>query len=633
MKMKWLITLLAIALLLTGALLSANPVMAEDEQPNEPVEETAAPVVALGGQAGTTLTASVDTSATWKKAFKWSLTKTVAPDKWDLFVGDSATSVYTVAVVKSGFDQAAFISGKVCVTNGGAVATQNLAIALSVTQPPSKEALASGSIASPGELDAGETKCFAYTIHVDPAVFTGKTFKVTADVTITNHSGHLGEPFGPSPSADSVFPAAPVVLNDSILVEDTNGMSWTFGDSGSVSYEKTFECGASKDYFNKAYANPLKLDGKQSSIHDSATVKVTCYALKVSKDAETHFTRQYEWKIGKAVKPDTLTLSLSQVATVNYFVTVKAIYTDKDFKVTGSITVTNPAPMAAPLNAVNDVVSPDIAATVVCPSLSVPAKGSLTCTYEAALPDMAERTNTATALLQNYAYAADGSTSPAGVSEISGSAAVNFVAAHMSEVDECIEVTDSLVGALGTVCAADAPKTFEYPYQIGPYDKCGDYQVENIASFVTNDSGATGSASALVKVTIPCGGCTLTQGYWKTHSSYGPAPYDEGWAGLESTLFFLSGKTWYQVFWTPPAGNVYYNLAHQYMAAKLNILNGASSTPAVDAAISTAEYLLANTTPAQAAALKASSRALWTSTASTLDQYNNGYIGPGHCSE
>ena len=26
--------------------------------------------------------------------------------------------------------------------------------------------------------------------------------------------------------------------------------------------------------------------------------------------------------------------------------------------------------------------------------------------------------------------------------------------------------------------------------------------------------------------------CTLTQGYWKTHSSYGPAPYDVTWAIL-----------------------------------------------------------------------------------------------------
>ena len=36
-----------------------------------------------------------------------------------------------------------------------------------------------------------------------------------------------------------------------------------------------------------------------------------------------------------------------------------------------------------------------------------------------------------------------------------------------------------------------------------------------------------------VDVDVPClGGCTLTPGYWKTHSEFGPAPYDDNWANL-----------------------------------------------------------------------------------------------------
>ena len=35
-------------------------------------------------------------------------------------------------------------------------------------------------------------------------------------------------------------------------------------------------------------------------------------------------------------------------------------------------------------------------------------------------------------------------------------------------------------------------------------------------------NGDTGSASWTIDVTVPCaGGCTLTPGYWKTHSSFG----------------------------------------------------------------------------------------------------------------
>ena len=57
-----------------------------------------------------------------------------------------------------------------------------------------------------------------------------------------------------------------------------------------------------------------------------------------------------------------------------------------------------------------------------------------------------------------------------------------------------------------------------------------------------------------------------------------------------NTPFFTSGQTWYQVFWTnPKGGSAYYILAHQYMAAKLNILAGAASTPQVDATIAWAE--------------------------------------------
>ena len=132
----------------------------------------------------------------------------------------------------------------------------------------------------------------------------------------------------------------------------------------------------------------------------------------------------------------------------------------------------------------------------------------------------------------------------------------------------------------------------------------------------------------------PGDGCTYTQGYWKTHSDRGPAPYDDGWKLLgaleEDTPFFNSGATWYQVWQTAPKGNAFYILAHQYMAAKLNILNGASSTADVDAAITGAEALFGSLaagsvtlTPAQTTQAKA-----W---ATTLTSYNEGTTGPGHC--
>lgn len=122
-------------------------------------------------------------------------------------------------------------------------------------------------------------------------------------------------------------------------------------------------------------------------------------------------------------------------------------------------------------------------------------------------------------------------------------------------------------------------------------------------------------------------GCTHTQGYWKTHSEYGPAPYDDTWAMLSdgaNTDFYKSGHTWYEVFWTPVRGGVYYQLAHQYMAARLSELSGASVPANVQAAMADAVELFNNPEDLSKE---------YVYLAELLDDYNNGIIGPGHCDD
>ncbi len=66
----------------------------------------------------------------------------------------------------------------------------------------------------------------------------------------------------------------------------------------------------------------------------------------------------------------------------------------------GSITLTNPSRRSwVTIKAVTDVVSPSITAAVTCPvalPTRVDAGKTLTCAYQAALPDATARTNTAT---------------------------------------------------------------------------------------------------------------------------------------------------------------------------------------------------------------------------------------------
>lgn len=129
-------------------------------------------------------------------------------------------------------------------------------------------------------------------------------------------------------------------------------------------------------------------------------------------------------------------------------------------------------------------------------------------------------------------------------------------------------------------------------------------------------------------------GCTLTPGYWKTHSSYGPAPYDANWALIgEDTSFFNSGQSYYEVLWTEPkGGNAYYILAHAYIAAELNFLNGADPTTAQEA-FSAATALLSDPMYTDSIPKNDPNRAVAIGLAETLDAYNNGLLGPPHCIE
>jgi hypothetical protein len=245
---------------------------------------------------------------------------------------------------------------------------------------------------------------------------------------------------------------------------------------------------------------------------------------------------------------------------------------------------------------------------------------SIICSYTAALPDGSSRTSTATVTTS------DGSVS-------STATAINF-GSPISVVGQTINVTDTYAGSLGQVTGSANPTvvTFNYNRMVGPYNACGDYLLTNKAAIVE-----TGQSSDWdVKVNVPCASsCTLTQGYWKTHSQIGPAPYDAAWQNIgplqEQSTFFLSGASWYNVFWTAPRGNPYYILAHQYMAAKLNVLDGAIPTPAVSAAISYAESFFNTYNPTSTFSSIVRNQAV--ANANTLDQYNNGLIGPGHCSE
>jgi hypothetical protein len=355
-------------------------------------------------------------------------------------------------------------------------------------------------------------------------------------------------------------------------------------------------------------------------------------AVTVEKTANPSFKRTYTWTMEKRVLDPAsgqLLLTPGQSYLVKYAVSLVGTPKDTDFQVAGQVTNKNTGVGDVVLQAPTDTLSTGESVSLSC-GVSFPytlAEGaSLVCSYSQALPDGQDRTNTA-----SVRWGTDGTTFP---NTATAQKAFSFTSPTMV-VDGSVTVDDPSATPTGAISAINPQGVISQTYFFErwmSFDACGEYEVKNTATFTTSTTGTQGSASATVKVSVPCqGGCTLTQGYWKTHSKYGPAPYDDTWAQIgEDTPFYLSGQSHYQVLWTSPKGNAYYILAHQFIAAKLNVLNGASTTPEVDAAMAWADTFFKTYTPSSFSKAVAGQAKAY---AATLDSYNNGLIGPGHCSE
>jgi hypothetical protein len=358
------------------------------------------------------------------------------------------------------------------------------------------------------------------------------------------------------------------------------------------------------------------------------------YELRTFKSASTSFKRTYGWAIEKAAEKSSLTLAAGETYEMPFTVDVGvAGQTDSDFTASGQILIGNPSPLPAEITSVEDTFLPNGQSVPVDCGVSfphiLPSGTVLTCTYRQSLDQPLNGTGRLTV-----------KTNPTGV--VKGHvniATVNFANAAIDSIDECVDVTDDKYGALGSVCANDGTMEFSYVMDVGPYSACGTHTFTNTATFTGRDSGATGSDSADVTSEVACPtepGCTLTQGYWKTHSSYGPAPYDDAWAALPNganTTFFASGASYYSVL-RSNSSNAYYKLAQQYIAAELNGLNGAE-TDAVAVALAEAQSIFSTYTPAQINNLprKSPVRDRLDALTDKLEDYNEGKIGPGHCHE
>ena len=221
------------------------------------------------------------------------------------------------------------------------------------------------------------------------AVFVGDTIRYIYEVTNTGTTSATGITVSDG-SLTVTFVGGDVNGNNAL----DPGETWV--------YTATYGPVPASD--KPSITNTAELSSSEGAeAEDTAIVEV--YELEVSKTAETWFTRTYDWTISKTAVPSLLIFSSgTDTQTVSYSIALSATYTDSDWRVTGTITIHNPAPIPAVITSITDVVSPDIEATTgtVTFPYTLGAGMTLILSYSADLPNNEARTNTVMVTMQNY---------------------------------------------------------------------------------------------------------------------------------------------------------------------------------------------------------------------------------------
>ena len=557
------------------------------------------------------------------RSYNWTINKTANPTVLNMFRGDSGSTQWTVSVTRdAGTDSDYYVSGLITINNPAPIPATITNVSDLMTGNVTGNVNCGGSSMT---IPAGKSLTCAYAASLPD----GSTRTNTATATLQNSPSGTTN-FSGSAQVD-FSNVTPKVTNASVTVTDTNGKSWTFNGSDSQSYSETFSCDANKG----PHDNTATI--AQTGQTAKSSVTVNCYALTVQKDATPSYTRTYRWNVTKTADQSALTLAMDQQFVVTYTVKVNATVLDSAISVNGNINVTNPAPIPATINSVSDVMTGNIAASVNCGGVGCPytlAPGAtLRCTYSASnLPDATTRSNTATATLQN---------SPSGTTAFTGSAAVVF--GNPTEVDKSASVSDTYAGSFDNVTYGvdTLPKSYVYNRTVGGYATCGNYSVANTATVRGSTTGASATSSWTVNINVPCKGCTLTIGYWKTHAGFGPqhdmvTDYLPIWLGTANGLKSVQVTTAAQAVTVlnkaSDASNGINKLYAQLLGAKLNKANGADYS-AVSKDIASADAFLALYDASGWSKLNKNLQNQVNSWATALDKYNNGLTGPGHCSQ
>ncbi|MBK6440844.1 MAG: hypothetical protein IPH27_05605 [Actinomycetales bacterium] len=422
--------------------------------------------VTLCGSQG--LTVSKTAAASFNRDWDWVVTKTLTSDERiiaDPTTGD-ATANYTVTATPTKTDSGWAVKGTITVVNPNGVAVTGLTISDSMTGSPS----CALDAAAPTSIAANTSVGLAYTCTYSQAPPTG-TLINTVNVTWAT-SGHVPSGSQSATAATTFDNLAPASETDTSLTLTDVESDWLGGsitaDAPGVltnSYSHTWNVGTAGTC--QTFTNTVTAPGLPDA---QASVEVCRAAdLSVSKTATGSLTRTYLWSINKSLGEIDADVPAGFTVSLPYSVVVTNTgHSDSAFKVTGSITVTNPNTwQPVTLTGVSDVLSDGTTCTILTGDVyaTLAANGgsepyTYECVYPAGASPAYSGTNTATATWsQAAAHTAIGSANGSDGYSLDDS---------VTPMRDTVTVTDTMsldgvagaTGTLGTVTLADSPKTF-----------------------------------------------------------------------------------------------------------------------------------------------------------------------------
>ena len=335
------------------------------------------------------LTATKTANATYTRTFTWGIVKSVDVDNHSGFPGDQFTSNYVVDVYQTVVDSDFAVSGEITVNNPTPFEV-NFSVADSVG------GIAAAVVCPTYSLAPGTGTTCTYSVDL------GDTLPAngTNTATITSNTTDVG---GASANADYTFgdPTntdgdAEVNINDSV-----KGLLGPASGNQPFAYSHDFACSTNPaDYTDgidtDTYPNKATIAETGQSDSESVTVSCTLPALQVSKTAAGSYDRTVTWSLTKSVYPASHSGIVGGVAGSSIW-TVEAdkTVTLGNYRVIGTITIINPAPIAQTFTVV-DVLNDGTEATVNCPKNTAGPGETVVCTYEVNPQNDAAALNTAT---------------------------------------------------------------------------------------------------------------------------------------------------------------------------------------------------------------------------------------------